>query len=140
MKPHITVLTRALIVLTFLCAFFGCSDEDLSPAAALEGNKNSKLKSFDTVSPEAFKNPPREARPGAYWCWLNGTVDHEQMTREMEEAKALGMRGLDILDVDFKLHAPKNTTVECLLKNGEITKLKVIPETRSKDAVVSYNF
>jgi hypothetical protein len=43
-------------------------------------------------------------------------------------------------DVDFKLHAPKNTTVECRLENGEITKLKVVPETRSKDVVVSYNF
>jgi hypothetical protein len=43
-------------------------------------------------------------------------------------------------DVDFKLHAPKNTTVECRLENGEITKLKVIPETRSKDVIVSYNF
>ena len=99
MKPHITVLTRALIVLTFLCAFFGCSDEDLSPAAALDGNNDSKLKSFDTVSPKAFKNPPREARPGAYWCWLNGSVDHEQITREMEEAKALGMRGFEIWDI-----------------------------------------
>jgi hypothetical protein len=44
-------------------------------------------------------NPPLEARPGAYWCWLNGTVDQEQMTREMEEAKALGMRGFEIWDV-----------------------------------------
>ena len=40
-----------------------------------------------------------QARPGAYWCWLNGHVDHEQMTREMEEAKALGMRGFEIWDV-----------------------------------------
>ena len=37
MKPHITVLTRALIVLMFLCAFVGCSDDALRPAAALEG-------------------------------------------------------------------------------------------------------
>ncbi|MCP4623566.1 MAG: hypothetical protein GY850_08550, partial [bacterium] len=40
-----------------------------------------------------------EARPGAYWCWLNGNVDFDQMTREMEEAKALGMRGFEIWDV-----------------------------------------
>ena len=42
-------------------------------------------------------------------------------------------------DVDFKLHAPKNTTVECRLENGKITKLKVVPETRSKNVVVSYD-
>jgi len=55
--------------------------------------------SGDRVSPAAFVNPPLEARPGAYWCWLNGYVDHEQITREMEEAKALGMRGFEIWDV-----------------------------------------
>lgn len=55
--------------------------------------------SGDRVSQDAFVNPPLEARPGAYWCWLNGHVDHAQMTREMEEAKALGMRGFEIWDV-----------------------------------------
>jgi len=58
-----------------------------------------KKQSHGTISSEAFTNPPMEARPGAYWCWLNGNVDHEQMTREMEEAKALGMRGFEIWDV-----------------------------------------
>lgn len=43
-------------------------------------------------------------------------------------------------DVDFKLHAPGNTTVECCLVNGKITKLNVTPETRSKDVIVSENF
>ncbi len=39
-------------------------------------------------------------------------------------------------DADFKLHAPKNTTVKCSLENGEIVSLKVIPERRSKDVVL----
>ena len=39
-------------------------------------------------------------------------------------------------DVDFKLNAPKNTIVECTLKHGKITLLKVTPESRSKDVVV----
>ena len=76
--------TACLLLLTMLFSCFvfsGCSG------------------SGDKVSPEAFVNPPLEARPGAYWCWLNGHVDHEQMTREMEEAKALGMRGFEIWDV-----------------------------------------
>jgi len=99
MKPYFTALTRTILALAVLYAFVGCGDEDLRPAAALGRNKNSKLNSFDTISPEAFVNPPLEARPGALWCWLNGTVDHEQMTREMEEAKALGMRGFEIWDI-----------------------------------------
>ncbi|AUP80693.1 DUF5703 domain-containing protein [Flavivirga eckloniae] len=39
-------------------------------------------------------------------------------------------------DVDFKLHAPKNTTIEGILKNGKLIELKVTPESRRKDVVV----
>ena len=53
----------------------------------------------DRISQEAFVNPPLEARPGAYWCWMNGVVDHKQVTKEMEEAAALGMRGFEIWDI-----------------------------------------
>ena len=76
--------TACLLLLTMLVVCFvfcGCAASD------------------DKVSPDAFVNPPLEARPGALWCWLNGYVDHEQMTREMEEAKALGMRGFEIWDI-----------------------------------------
>ncbi|RLD88962.1 MAG: hypothetical protein DRJ29_16875 [Bacteroidetes bacterium] len=38
-------------------------------------------------------------------------------------------------DVDFKLHAPKNTTVEVSYKDGEIVSLVVSPESRMKDVV-----
>jgi hypothetical protein len=38
-------------------------------------------------------------------------------------------------DVDFKLHAPKRTTVECAVKGGKIVKLKITPESRRKDVV-----
>jgi len=89
MKPYITALIKVSLITAVSIMVFGCSD----------GNKNSKSRSLDTISPEAFINPPLEARPGAYWCWLNGTVDLEQMTREMEEAKALGMRGFEIWDI-----------------------------------------
>ncbi len=33
-----------------------------------------------------------EARPSSFWSWLNGYVDHNQITRELE-MKAKGMRG-----------------------------------------------
>ncbi|MEX2567878.1 MAG: DUF5703 domain-containing protein [Cyclobacteriaceae bacterium] len=36
-------------------------------------------------------------------------------------------------DVDFKLHAPGNTVIECSLKDGEITRLDVSPDSRGKD-------
>jgi hypothetical protein len=43
-------------------------------------------------------------------------------------------------NVDFKLHAPGNTTVECCLKNGEIVNLKITPKKREKDLVLSNLF
>lgn len=39
-------------------------------------------------------------------------------------------------DVAFKLHAPEQTTVECELKGGKIARLKVTPESRSKDVEI----
>lgn len=50
-------------------------------------------------SPETFRSPPIEARPSALWTWLNGHVDHKQITRELEEMKAKGMRGAIIWDL-----------------------------------------
>ncbi len=38
-------------------------------------------------------------------------------------------------DVDFKLYAPNNTTVECSMKNGRITKLLIVPASRSEDVI-----
>ena len=40
-------------------------------------------------------------------------------------------------DVDFKLHAPQNTTVECVYRGGKVEKLVVMPEGRAKDVVNS---
>jgi hypothetical protein len=39
-------------------------------------------------------------------------------------------------DVHFKLHAPHQTTVEAVWKNGKLELLKVIPESRRKDIVI----
>ncbi len=41
-------------------------------------------------------------------------------------------------DVDFKLHAPQQTVVECVVKGGKIVKLKVTPELRRKDVIANY--
>ena len=51
----------------------------------------------DTLESEFF-DPGNEARPRAYWNWLNGDVTHEGLTRDLEEAKDKGMGGLEIWD------------------------------------------
>ena len=40
------------------------------------------------------------------------------------------------VDVDFKLHAPMQTTVEVSYRNGEFKTLTVVPASREKDVVV----
>ncbi len=42
-------------------------------------------------------------------------------------------------DVDFKLHAPQNTTIEGEIRNGKIEKLNVSPVERKKDLVVFWD-
>ncbi len=39
-------------------------------------------------------------------------------------------------DVDFKLHAPRSTTVACVVRGGKVVKLDVTPEARRKDVQV----
>ncbi len=40
-------------------------------------------------------------------------------------------------DISFRLHAPCETTIEATLKDGQLTHLKVMPESRAKDVVIS---
>ena len=47
-----------------------------------------------------FADPPLDARPRAFWTWLNGDVDHGSLTRDLEEAKAKGMGGLEMWDCE----------------------------------------
>ena len=42
-------------------------------------------------------------------------------------------------DVEFKLHAPQQTTVEGILKDGKIISIKVTPEARKKDVEIFLN-
>lgn len=42
-------------------------------------------------------------------------------------------------DVDFKLHAPRKTSLECSVRNGEIVAIKVSPASRGKDVITEWN-
>lgn len=39
-------------------------------------------------------------------------------------------------DVSFKLHAPQQTIIEGIYRNGKMEKLHVTPESRRKDVVL----
>lgn len=57
---------------------------------------------------QGFANPPMESRPGAFWCWLNGSITKDQITRDLEEMKDKGMGGAEIWDV-LALRDPEKT-------------------------------
>lgn len=40
-------------------------------------------------------------------------------------------------DVDFKLHAPYKTVIEGKVKNGKLKKIKITPQPRKKDVILS---
>jgi hypothetical protein len=46
-----------------------------------------------------FICPPLDAKPRAYWVWVNGNVSYTQLTRDLEEIKDKGLGGFDIFDI-----------------------------------------
>ena len=55
---------------------------------------------FDPDLAEGFRDPGKEARPRAYWNWLNGDVSRSGLTRDLEEAKDKGLGGLLMWDTE----------------------------------------
>ncbi|HBB92774.1 MAG TPA: hypothetical protein DC042_13940 [Bacteroidales bacterium] len=47
-----------------------------------------------------FADPGKDARPKAYWNWLNGDVQLNSLTNDLEEAKAKGLGGLLMWDTE----------------------------------------
>ena len=45
-----------------------------------------------------FRDVPVSSRPWAYWWWLNGNVDEETITRDLEAMKRVGFGGLLMFD------------------------------------------
>ena len=43
-------------------------------------------------------------------------------------------------NVSFKLHAPYNTTVEGVFRDGKLERLVVLPEERAKDVELGHPF
>ncbi len=54
----------------------------------------------DSKLAEGFREPGIEARPRAYWNWLNGAVTLDGLTRDLQEAKAKGLGGLEMWDTE----------------------------------------
>jgi hypothetical protein len=48
---------------------------------------------------EEFKNPPDTAKPGVYWYFMDGNLSREEMTKDLESMKEVGISNLIFLEV-----------------------------------------
>lgn len=93
-----------------------------------------KLQSAETRFP-TFWGPGYDWTPDHNWGG-SGMIALQEMLMQTDGKNILLFPAWDkSWNVHFKLHAPYNTTVECKLQNGEITLLKVMPESRKKDII-----
>jgi len=53
--------------------------------------------SYEKVA-AGFAKPPMASKPWCYWYWVNGNVDRETMTSDLEAMKRVGFGGLLLLD------------------------------------------
>jgi hypothetical protein len=44
-----------------------------------------------TESTDTFRNPPDSARPGVYWYFMDGNLDCEEMVKDLESMKEVGI-------------------------------------------------
>ena len=50
---------------------------------------------------QEFRNPPDAARPGVYWYFMDGNLDREAMTADLESMKEVGLGNLVFLEVNI---------------------------------------
>ncbi len=47
-----------------------------------------------------FMNPPDEARPWVYWMWMDGNLDRDGITKDLEAMRSAGIGGVIICEVN----------------------------------------
>ena len=53
----------------------------------------------EDVLMETFKNPPESSKPGVYWYFMDGNLSMEEMTRDLESMKEVGINHVIFLEV-----------------------------------------
>jgi hypothetical protein len=57
----------------------------------------------DSVLSAGFASPPAEARPLAWWHWINGNITKDGIRADLEDMKRVGIGGAQMLDVSIYL-------------------------------------
>jgi len=84
--PHFEPAKYGFLVLLMFLLVTCSSNEDLKDV------------SIEALSLE-FKDPPAYSRPGAFWCWLNGNMSREAISRDLREMSEKGIGRAGIWDV-----------------------------------------
>ena len=56
---------------------------------------------------KGFLHPPDSARPWVFWFWVNGNINSNGITADLEAMQRAGIGGVLIMEVDVKQGAPK---------------------------------
>ena len=84
----------------------------------------------------AFWGPGFDWTPDLNWAG-SGAIGLQEMLMQCDEERIVLFPTWPAeWDVHFKLHAPHQTTVECELRGGKVTKLEVLPKERAKDVKI----
>jgi len=84
----------------------------------------------------AFWGPGFDWAPDHNWGG-SGMIGIQEMLMQVDDKRILLFPAWPKdIDVDFKLNAPYNTTVEAQLYKGKIVMLEVLPEERKKDVEI----
>lgn len=84
----------------------------------------------------AFWGPGYDWTPDHNWGGSGMIGLQEMLLQTNEELILLFPAWPKEWNVHFKLHAPDKTTVEAILKDGKVTQLKVVPESRKKYVII----
>jgi hypothetical protein len=98
-----------------------------------------KMKNANQRFP-AFLGSTFDWIPDSDWMGV-GMIALQEMLMQTDDEKIYLLAAFPKdWDVQFKLHAPYNTTVEASVKDGKVTALKVTPEERRKDVVIAKEY
>jgi alpha-L-fucosidase 2 len=101
----------------------------------------------DNIAPGTpWPNRPRARFPAFWECKMDGTPDNDHGANSANALQSMLLqsdgRKIFLLpawpedwDVEFKLCAADNTTVECIYRDGRVQSLKVQPESRMADLI-----
>jgi hypothetical protein len=78
-----TIISICLTILTVAGLLFSCSDH----------NRKDHLK-------QGFINPPDSSKPGVYWYFMDGNINREAMTEDLESMKEAGIAYVVFLEVN----------------------------------------